>query len=708
MKKVNLNFRPVLVTVLGLMLLVSPITAAAQTGETSAETLELESVTVTANKREENERKVPSSLTALTDTDIEDAGIESMDSAVEQVPGISLEEGAHGQEINFRGMSPSQFTGKNPMVVYMDGVPIESPYLLELVDFNEAERIEVLRGPQGALYGKNAIGGVINIITKKPGDEPEGKITAEAGEFGKLGLRAGVSTPVVDDLFYFGFSASADQSNGYLKNEHPDEEYANKNSTNRAKAVFRITPGDQLEIGVNLAASSIRSKSGYMIPGDDIEYEAYLNPDDERKMDSQNIALSIEYDFTNYKIISVTTYNSSYLYESVDYSPINSLYGIGAADCDMTGITQEIRLQSADDAGGIKWLAGGYFSDEQFIYNDQYWVYDLSSYGGAKTRYSWPGKMYEDVKSAFGQLTFPLGKQIELTGGLRYETIHKEMDYEFTVTDEESGQLLPYDPMTYGPSSVSYKIDDDWTAVLPKVALSWSISEDTMLYTSVADGYLAGGFNSTENTKEDAGFDPQKSRNYEIGAKVPLMNNRIFMDAAVYHIDITDIHVWDMSGPSSFKASNAGKAHSQGFEFEVSAKATEHTKVYTNLSQVNTEFDDFTNKGVDYAGNRIPRTPDNKVSLGASFRGESGIFAQMDAVRYGKTYYDYANEVSQDPYTLVHTKFGYESTNWDAYIQVRNLTNTKYAEAYSPDFSMMPGVVVGQPRTISLIASRRF
>ena len=708
MKEVNLHVRPVLVAVLGLLLFVFPVAAVGETGDRSVETLELESLTVTANKRKEDARKVPSSLTAFSDTDIEDAGIDDMDAVVEQVPGISLEEGAHGQEINFRGMSPSMFTHKNPVVVYMDGVPIESPYLLEMVDFNDVERVEVLRGPQGALYGKNAIGGVMNIITKKPGDTLEGEVTAEAGEYGKMGLRAGVKTPVVDDLLYFGFSASMDQSNGYLENKHPDEAYANKNSTNKAKAVFRVTPSERLEIGVNLGVASSEAGSGYMIPGDDIEYEAYFNPDDDRKMDSQSLALSIEYAFSSYKLYSVTTYSTTSRSESVDYSQISPMFGIGAADSDLTGITQEIRLQSPDDAGGVKWLAGVYFSDEDIVNNEMYWVYNLSSYGMGNVRYSWPTKLSEEVQSVFGQVTVPLGQQFELTGGLRYEMIHKAMDYEFTVTDDDTGMLYPMDPMTGGPSSVSYEIDDNWAAVLPKAALSWNLAEDTMVYTSVADGYLAGGFNETENTKADAKFDAQKSRNYEVGAKIPLSSNRILLDAAVYRIDITDIHVWDMAGPSVFKASNAGKAHSQGVELEVAAKATDHMKVYANLSQVNAEYDDFTNKGVDYEGNKIPRTPENKVGLGASYRGESGIFAQVDAVQYGKQYYDYANEISQNPYTLMHAKVGYETKTWDAYVQVRNLTDTKYAEAYSPDFSMMPGVIIGQPRTISLIASKRF
>lgn len=210
------------------------------------------------------------------------------------------------------------------------------------------------------------------------------------------------------------------------------------------------------------------------------------------------------------------------------------------------------------------------------------------------------------------------------------------------------------------------------------ISLSWRSVDESMVYFNATDGYLAGGFNTTSNDKSKAKFDAQKSRNYQLGTKLPLLNNTMIVDAAVYYIDITDIHVWEVLGPSTWAASNAGKAHSQGYEVEVALKPVESIELQLGWSAIEAKYDDYEMNGIDYAGNRIPRTPSYTASLRIKYRNELGIFAQLETQVRGKTYYDDENALSQDPYELFNAKIGYEMQNWDIYLVVRNLTDTQY------------------------------
>lgn len=693
------------ITVLSLWVLQGSVLAEESKTEEEDGILELESVTVTANKREEDIRTVPASITAFSETDIEDAGIEDMNDAILLVPGMDSQPDPYGQKINFRGMSPSKFSYRNPVVFYIDGVPYDPSLSLSIIDLQNVERIEVLRGPQGTLYGKNTIGGVINIVTRKPGDTFQGMVSGEVGQFGGTGLKASVSAPVVDDQLYFGFSASSSKSDGFLKNTHPDEDYVDDDLQNTAKAFLRFTPNEKLDIDLIVGVTQKEAGGGTMVPGYDITYEAYRNPDDEYSSDTNSIALSLGYQFTDFDLKSVITQRTATSTGIYDFGAFNSSYGNSIGDDVTTNQSLELRIQSPEGAEGIEWLAGLFISADEADYKEQSWVYNTTSYYGYDIKYDWPTTTRENSQALFGQLTIPLSKTFDFTTGLRYETTHKEMDYEYSVTNASTGTVLAMDPFTGSPAEVSYEIEDDWSVVLPKAVLSYKFNSESMIYAGISDGYLAGGFNITENDKDEATFDPQTSRNYEIGTKLPFWNGRAFLDAVAFYIDINDMHVWSQVGPTTFKASNAGKSHSQGFELQASAQATDTLKLSFAYSQTEARYDEYENQGVDYKGKTVARTPENKATLGLSYRNGSGIFARADMVRIGKTYFDEANTVIRDPYTLINAKAGYETDDWDVYLQVKNLADTEYAESY---ITSLGAAMVGAPRTVSLIASKRF
>lgn len=658
-------------------------------------TLELGTMTVTANKREEKIKDVPASISAFSETDLDDAGIKEVNDIVEMVPGLNIEKGVHGNEVNFRGMRPSPFTQKNPVVLYIDGVPCDAPTVFD-ADFNNVERVEVLRGPQGTLYGKNTLGGVINVVSKKPGNTVEGKVSVEVGDYGKTGIRAFVNGPVVEDLFYFGFSGSLDQKQGFIKNDHPDQDYVDGEKTSRAKATFRWTPSARLEINLNTGTTQKRENGGMMIPGEDIVFHAYRNPDDYIDTDIINSSLDINYQGEDIVFKSITTYRSTKFDFTMDYGIIHPMYKDMINKTEQNNITQEFRLQSPDGDTAFNWVGGLYFSNDKKTYDDMSATYNYKALYGYNIKYNWPDDLAENTQAIFGQFTKTIADRFDFTGGLRYETIHKEMDFVQEITRVDTGAAVS--------PRVTYHTAEDWTALLPKAVLSWKSSPDVMMYFSIADGYLPGGFNTTETNKEKAKFDAQTSRNYEVGTKTSLLNNKMMLNVAVYHIDIKDMHVYSVPAPGIYLASNAGKAHSQGVEMDMVIMPAAGLKLSAQLSKIDSKFDDYQ----EYDGNTTTQTPEYTTNLAIQYRDPSGIYAQAEVLNHGKTYYTDSNSVYQDPYQLINTKIGYERSFWDVYLQVKNLADTKYAQAYSPDFDSLAFFHPGVPRSVSVVASARF
>lgn len=684
--------------VIGLLFLIgSPAFILAQEEvSTNERFLEMESMTVTANKREENIREIPAPITAFSETDVEDAGIEDMDGILDHVPGISMATGGHGSEINFRGINTSVWSKKNPVVLYSDGVPCDIPQLLD-AELNNIERIEVLRGPQGTLYGKNAVGGVVNIITKKPGNTFGGKASVELGTYDTKSAKVMVNGPLVPDKLFFGLSAGIKETGGYLENDHPDQDYVDATTQNDFKGTLRWTPGSKAEVILNVGVMQNNVGGEPIIAGDDIDYNTYRNPDDEKTLDTSSASLSIQYQFDQFDFHSITTTRSSRYEYDFDYGVFTASYANVGTETTQSLMTQEIRFQSPGSSD-FKWLVGLFYSQES-IDDDLFYDFNTRAYYGYNMTYRYPTEQTEKTMAVFGQATVSLSDSLDLTAGLRQEITHKEMDFNYELSRMDTGALL---------GNTSYEIDDDWSATLPKLVLTWNIDDEKLVYGSVADGYQAGGFNTTEDDKTEAKFDAQTSRNYEIGTKTSFMNNKIVLDALVYYIDINDMQVMELEPPNNYIATNAGKAHSQGVELEIGVKPISSLILSAALSTIDAEFDKYVESGVDYNGNTPPRTPESITNLSVQYRHESGIFVYLETMQQGKTYYDSANNVSQDAYQIFNTKIGYEQDNWDVYLKVKNLTDTEYAEAYSPDYNTIPYVYVGDPRTISISASARF
>ena len=646
----------------------------------ASEEYKLESLTVTADKREENIQEVPIAVTAFTETELEDAGVETIGDVIEIIPGLTLDTSGM-YNASYRGMGVSTLTGKNPVVIFVDGIPFDNALFYDL-DLLNIERIEVLRGPQGTLYGKNAIGGVINVISKKPGDSVQGKITTEIAEDETYGVKAFVNGPVIKDKLNMSLSAKHRETNGFLKNDHPGEDHFGEYEINNINLALNWFASEKLEIGFNAGLVEKNNGSSNTIYSDDIKYHENRNPDDKNDSDLLNAALKINYKSDLAEINSITTIRNSENDHLEDRN--GSVQTFRLVDTDI--FTQELRVQSPENKGRLKWIAGLYYSNEN---NDSkkagsfYYPYNIIK--------DCPVEETEEAAALFGQMTIPFTGSIKFTAGLRYEKIHKELDYKSSVKTIDTGMLI---------SSAEWNRYEDWDALLPRGILSWQINKDLMTYISISKGYLAGGLNNYGDDKDAAKFDEQTSLNYELGTKTSWFDDRLFLNASVFYVDIEDMHVWSSPDNNDILiADNAGEAHCRGIEIEAKARPFNGFDLNASVALTESEFDEYG----EFSGNKTLQTPEYTYYFSAQYRHSSGLYIRGEIEGYGTTYYDDANQYKRSPYKLCNTKLGYETPNWDVYLYVDNLLDEEYFS--SRTFGLY---AVGPPRTMGITASIRF
>lgn len=669
--------------------------------------VEIESVTVTANKIEEDIRDVPQSITVIDEHLLDEKGIKDVAGVISEIPNMTLAP-IHGNAVNFRGLNASMFTNNNPVVLYIDGVPCTDQYGFD-ASLANVERIEVLRGPQGTLYGKDAIGGIINIVTKDPDNAFQGKAGAEYGSFDFMHGLINGSGPLVKDKLYLGINGQYRRKDGWVENTHSGmDEEANEEEGRRISGYLLFKPTVRLRARLVLSNDYTRKSwmDGYGLPGgsdisdfdrDEAEHVDFDVPTEE-EFESNSQSLNLAYDFGSATLTSTTTHRKLAIEGQYDGDHANDPLFSGLTMFDATELdswNQELRL-SSNQQDGIRWVGGVYFDVEerdQGPYGMQFPMFDPVTFDFLGN-FEMNAESVTDSSTAavFGQVIVPLGSQFELTLGGRYQRIDKEFDL--------SMYYLPVG-MT-GDPMYTFKGDKSWDAFLPKAALTWRVSAAWRAYVSYSQGYMPGGFNyfAMAGTEADNSFEPQRSTNYELGMKGAL--DRLRMAASVFYMDIEDIHVYKAIG-TMYLTDNADSAHSQGAEMELAYRLTDSLELTGAVGIIDAEYDDYdAGGGVTFDGEKIQNTPSHTLRLGVAYLHPRGFYSRLDMKNQGEIYfYDDANKamVKEDGHTVIDAKIGYQFNAWDLYLYGKNLTD----EAYITDLMSNNRLVkacFGDPRTI--------
>ncbi len=366
--------RRLILTVPALSLCFGGLSAMAEGGP---ETAVLEEITVTANKMEENLLKVPQSITVINESDIEEKGLESAMEIMDQIPN-TLATANHGAGINFRGLNASMFTSNNPVVIYVDGIPIVNRWMYDF-SFVDVESIEVLRGPQGTLYGKDAIGAVVNVITRDPGNTWAGKIKTKYGSWNTWQLSAYVNGPILDDKVYLGISGQYDRTDSWIRNEYPGmvEDFGRK-AGHDVNGYLLFTPTERLRMRLSFTHSYLHDHGeiAKALPNspslDDFNRDMLkhqsLDVDPSTKHQSDAQSLIVSYDFDRFKLESITTHRIRTLSDSIydaDFGDNPMFAGLAMfGDGELTTWSEELRVNSANTSG-FRWVGGIYLEIEE-------------------------------------------------------------------------------------------------------------------------------------------------------------------------------------------------------------------------------------------------------------------------------------------------------------------------------------------------------
>ena len=337
----------------------------------------MEKITVTANKMEEDLIKVPQSITVIDEVMLEEKGIKSVPDLIREIPNMTVRSSTNGNSVNFRGLNPSMFTNNNPVVIYIDGVAHSGREGFD-ASLANAERVEVLRGPQGTLYGKDAIGAVINIVTKKPDNDWQGKIGAEYGTENYMRGVFNAGGALLDDKIFLGLNGQYSQDDGWITNDNPqrNDEF-NKESERRINLNLTATPTDAFTARLSITNEYTQEYGldGYGLPGGS-RMSAFSRSDAEHvdidvptRIATENNAqsLGLSYDFGPLVLDSVTTHKLLNLDAKYDFGFDNNPLLAGLSQFDKTDVeswTQELRLSSTNTEG-LRWVAGVYVDTEK-------------------------------------------------------------------------------------------------------------------------------------------------------------------------------------------------------------------------------------------------------------------------------------------------------------------------------------------------------
>lgn len=665
-------------------------------------------IEVTSNKRKENIQDVPASVSAFGSAELEDRRIETVTDTADLVPNYTVANWGTGFAFHsMRGQSNiSNYS--NPIGIYMDDVPLTAAgnYMGMNLALFDMERIEVLRGAQGNLYGSNSAGGVINIITRKPQNYWQGKATAGFGNYDRRDFKASVGGAIVKDKFYAQVSGMYKKQNAFIRKK---EQEPLDSSTAGMRLRLIYTPLENLELDLSSQLNDQSFDLMGMVRKDkypNMFQIASTKPDMNKTFSNLN-SLQIKYSHNIFEMNSITSFhysnsvlktdmwlfgfNGSVIHMMAQLPPPNG-YGItgGCPSCvgkdvyantyfkDSTW-TQEFRFVSTQDLP-LKWMTGIFYANDKNKISNDYTLMKKIDRAVETNSFSW-----------FGNIAYTFIKKITLGFGLRYDLNHKQLDY------SQRDHILKAIVADFKRKKMTHSVS-------PKFTFDYKVHPTSLLYVSVARGVKNGMFAGEPTKAETAFLSPEYTWTYEGGLKTNFYNNRIFFNINGFYTQMTNVQVFYFVG-NVHTYKNGGRAHSAGTELEFIARPVQGLDISLTAGYLFSAFTKHEVKAND--GNALPFAPVYQVGLWLQYTSPIGIYAGFGLNANGKTYYDDANKFSQKDYLTMKGKIGYISNHFSVDLWMENIANQKYW-AYLVDFQGKIGGIPGSPRTFGMSVSGYF
>jgi iron complex outermembrane receptor protein len=677
----------------------------------------LPTVIVTAQKEPADVKTLPVSVTAVTKDTLTNDDVRVVSEAAIFAPNTYFSDFTARKLSNarFRGIGASP---ANPAITtYIDGVPQlnANSSSIELLD---VDQIEFVRGPQSPLFGRNSLGGVINILSTKPAlDAWHGSVVAPFGNFGSKEVRGTISGPL-SDAIGLSFAVGKQVREGYTINDVTGNDVDSRDGT-FAKAQMLWTPAQNWEARVIYTHE--RDRDGDYALGDlstirqnpfhvSRNFEGFTNRDVNGgtvllRGDGERVALRSSTGFLKWTTVDET---------DLDYSaaPIATRQNLE----EDFQFTQEVRITSpvnapiqVTDSTMVTWQAGVAFFTQNY---DQSAVNTLAPFvfnpqiPFAVALHSPDAEIDSTGIGLFGHGMITIGEKTDVTVGARF-------DHE-TSTAALQTFVSPAIP---GVPSSNLNEEGSFSDVSPQVAFAFRPTSAHMIYASAARGYKPGGFNPTSVPGSES-YDEEHAWHIEGGLKSSMANGRVSANAAVFYIDWDDmqLNVPNQFAPGQFYIANAGSARSRGVEFDLTARPHPAVDVFATVGYTNARF----GEGSPALGNgvvdkKIPFTPDYTATFGAQLSRAAtsalSIYGRAEAVFYGSFEYDEFNTAGQDAYSLANFRGGVRGKYVFAEAWIRNAFDTRYVPIALPFFGAGPSGFIGEngrPRTFGVSAGLTF
>jgi len=751
------------VSVLAVPVLVAGATACPQTvlaaAADDATGGALEEVIVTAQRRSERIQDVPSAITALDSEAISRLNLRGTEELARQVPSMTFDVLTPGEStITMRGLGTAY--GLSPTVsYYLNEVPLDmrtdgysgAPD----IDLFDVDRVEVLRGPQGTLYGASAMGGAVRIITKQPDFTrfaSESEFALETADGGNEGwqVKTALNVPV-SDRFATRLVGTYQRVPGYVDraepassfyDPHPDDPVVDENANDvdviggRAIAKWLLT--DAVTVTPSVMYQEIRAdgRGDWYSNQPEFQIATYYPEQSKSRLLVANAL--VEADLGPMQLLSSTSYASKDVDFDHDFSVLSAnlapLFGVPEPipnyptsvfdGSDNSGFIQEFRLTSSDEAARLRWVAGAYYS--KFRQTSAEYIDSASFAGDIAELYGDPSladpaiyrfdQRSEDQQTAvFGEVAIKLWPALELTAGLRGYWL------ETSLENTQSGLLAaPNQPHTTSSKD----------GVNPRIVLNYRLNDDVLVYATGARGYRPGGPNV--GLPINAGcvlgdvykplFDPDSVWNYELGLKSQFLDRRATLNLAAYRIDWKDVQqsITDPVCGSLFFA-NFGDARSEGVELEISLRPIESLLLNASASYTDAKYTKVDDAFVGFVdvqpGDALSEVPEWKYAASAEYTFAIGDrrsgYVRADWQYVGSIPTGVTNRLERDSYDILNAAVGMQSGPWEVSLYVQNAGNTKGTLAILQDATAtIDGVfdsrIATSPRTIGMLVRMRF
>lgn len=652
-------------------------------------------------------QSLPETTVAIDAKTIESNGIINIQSFTSQISNVIFNE-AQQPGVNFltvRGISQIR-NAESPVAVVIDGMTLPDASIMNM-SLYDIEMLEFVKGPQGTLYGKNAIAGAINIITKDPTNTPNTKVVLSSGNGGLFGVGLSSSGALEKNKFFYSFTGRYNSFDGLINNTFLNQKSDFSKEINvGAKLKYKFNPrwsivfvqdNFTVDAGGNyyVTKTDIFDPSIPVLADNDYSSEPFGDVLGDSRLSNSLSSLKLEGVLNDFKIQSVTSFNATkrYYIGENDYSQY--AFSKVSQQSDSDTFSQEIRLTSnSNENTKLTYTFGTLFQNSKRYLNTSTFLNRTFYEGGfvdasaENANYSTEPLVGNDddntiqTLAAFGFLDYKLTSKLTASAGIRVD----------------------YDKLKNNSRISNSSQENDITVWQPKFSLAYEFTKDVLAYANYGRGYRSGGFNSDETVKFDKTYDPEFTNNYEIGLKTNFLNNRIIFNNSFYIINFENQQQYTFIPltPSQLGIYNFEESRISGFETEVKFKATNNLDFFASLGFNNGEikkgtynrltnaaaFDYTSHEVVDVSGNISPFTVKSTFQLGANANfslGEKstiGFHANID--QRGTQYWDPLEEYKQEPYTLVNARVNLKFNKVGVTVWANNILDTKFNTEFFP------------------------